>query len=84
MLLFSGLTVEVLAGLPLGALLGALIGSALAPIFSNEEVRFAIPTTARVIAESSLFIVCAAVLSTLAVAWRITKLDLIAVLKTRE
>ena len=83
-LLFSGLTVEVLAGLPLGALLGALIGSALAPIFSNEEVRFAIPTTARTIAESSLFIVCAAVLSTLAVAWRIGKLDLIAVLKTRE
>jgi len=83
-LLFSGLAVEVLAGLPLGALLGAAIGAALAPIFSNEEVRFAIPTTARTIAESSLFILGASVLSTLAVAWRIGRLDLIAVLKTRE
>ena len=83
-LLFSGLAVEVLAGLPIGAVLGALIGAALAPVFSNEEVRFAIPTTARTIAESSLFIVGAAVLSTLAVNWRIGRLDLIAVLKTRE
>ena len=83
-LLFSGLAVEVLVGLPIGAVLGAAIGAAVAPIFSNEEVRFAIPTTARTIAESSLFIVGAAVLSTLAVNWRIGRLDLIAVLKTRE
>jgi len=64
--------------------LGALIGAALAPVFSNDEVRFAIPTTARTIAESSLFIVGAAVVSALAVGRRIGKLDLIAVLKTRE
>lgn len=83
-LLFSGLAVEVLAGLPIGAFLGALIAEALAPVFSNEEVRFAIPTTARTIAESSLFIVGAAVLSAAAVNWRIGKLDLISVLKTRE
>ena len=83
-LLFSGLAVEVLVGLPIGSVLGALIGATLAPVFSNEEVRFAIPTTARTLAESSLFIVGAAVLSTLAVARRIGKLDLIAVLKTRE
>jgi putative ABC transport system permease protein len=83
-LLFSSLAVEVLLGLPIGAVLGALIGAALAPVFSNEEVRFAIPTTARTIAESSLFIVGAAVLSALAVNWRIGKLNLIAVLKTRE
>ena len=83
-LLFSGLSIEVLFGLPIGAVLGALIGAALAPVFSNEEVRFAIPTTARTIAESSLFIVASAVLSALAVGWRIGRLDLIAVLKTRE
>jgi len=83
-LLFSGLAVAVVAGLPLGVLLGATIGAALAPVFSNENVRFAIPTTARTMAESSLFIVGAAVLSGAAVAWRIGKLDLISVLKTRE
>jgi putative ABC transport system permease protein len=83
-LLFSGLAVEVLVGLPIGSILGALIGATLAPVFSNEEVRFAIPTTARTIAESSLFIVGAALLSTLTVARRIGRLDLIAVLKTRE
>ncbi len=83
-LLFSGLSVEVLLGLPIGAVLGALIGAALAPVFSNEEVRFAIPTTSRTLAESSLFIVGAAVLSGAAVGRRIGKLDLIAVLKTRE
>jgi putative ABC transport system permease protein len=83
-LLFSGLSIEVLLGLPVGVALGALIGAALAPVFSNDEVRFAIPTTARTIAESSLFIVGAAVVSVLAVGRRIGKLDLIAVLKTRE
>jgi len=83
-LLFSGLSIEVLLGLPVGVVLGALIGAALAPVFSNDEVRFAIPTTARTIAESSLFIVGAAVVSALAVGRRIGKLDLIAVLKTRE
>jgi len=83
-LLFSGLAVEVVAGLPIGAALGAVIGAALAPVFSNEEVRFTIPTTARTIAESSLFIVGAALLSAAAVGRRIGKLDLISVLKTRE
>jgi putative ABC transport system permease protein len=83
-LLFAGLAVEVLLGLPIGALLGAGLGQALAPFFENENVRFTIPTTTRNLAESSLFIVGAAVLSAAAVNWRMGKLDLISVLKTRE
>ncbi|HVP59287.1 MAG TPA: ABC transporter permease [Myxococcaceae bacterium] len=83
-LLFSGLAVEVLLGLPIGAVLGALIAAALSPVFSNETVRFAVVTTPRTLAESSLFIVGAAVLSAAGVNWRIGRLDLISVLKTRE
>ena len=83
-LLFAGLALEVLAGLPIGALLGAFLGRVLAPFFENENVRFTIPTTARNLAESSLFIVGAAMLSAAAVNWRVGKLDLISVLKTRE
>jgi len=83
-LLFAGLALEVLAGLPIGALLGAFLGRVLAPFFENENVRFTIPTTARNLAESSLFIVGAAMLSAAAVNWRLGKLDLISVLKTRE
>ncbi|HUM12156.1 MAG TPA: FtsX-like permease family protein [Myxococcaceae bacterium] len=83
-LLFAGLAVEVLLGLPVGALLGTWLGQTLAPFFENENVRFNIPTTARNLAESSLFILGAAVLSAAAVNWRIGRLDLISVLKTRE
>ena len=83
-MLFSSLGVEVLAGLPLGAIFGILVARAIGPAFGNENLRFDIPVHPRTFAIASAFIVLSAAASALAVNRRIGRLDLVAVLKTRE
>jgi putative ABC transport system permease protein len=82
--LLGELAVLAILALPLGCLLGAGIASLLARAFQNDAFR--IPTTidASTYGVACLVVLAATAVSALLVRRRIGRLDLVAVLKTRE
>ncbi|MCZ8336380.1 MAG: FtsX-like permease family protein [Rhodobacteraceae bacterium] len=78
------LAVVVLLAQPLGWLIGHGIGLAMVAAFSSDLYRVPFVMGREVYATASLIVLGAAVLSALAIRGRIDRLDLIAVLKTRE
>lgn len=78
------LAVVVLLAQPLGWLIGHGIGVAMVAAFSSDLYRVPFVMGREVYATASLIVLGAAALSALAIRGRIDRLDLIAVLKTRE
>ncbi|WP_434617716.1 ABC transporter permease [Tabrizicola sp. M-4] len=78
------LAVVVLLAQPLGWLIGHGIGLAMVAAFSSDLYRVPFVMGREVYATASLIVIAAALLSALAIKGRIDRLDLIAVLKTRE
>ena len=78
------LAVVVLLAQPLGWAIGHGIGLAMVAAFSSDLYRVPFIMGREVYATSSLIVIGAAILSALAIRGRINRLDLIAVLKTRE
>ena len=73
-----------LLGLPLGALLGTAFGMLLMDLFAAERHRFPLALGAGSYLVGAAVIVGAAVLAAVPIARRADRLDLVAVLKTRE
>jgi putative ABC transport system permease protein len=73
-----------LIAIPLGLLIGYGLSALIVTAIDTEMVRLPLTATARTYIWASLVIAIAAVLSGLLVAWRMGRLDLIEVLKTRE
>lgn len=78
------LAVVVLLAQPLGWLIGHGIGLAMVAAFSSDLYRVPFVMGREVYATASLVVIAAAILSALVIRGRIDRLDLIAVLKTRE
>lgn len=78
------LAVVVLLAQPLGWLIGHGIGLAMVAAFSSDLYRVPFVMGREVYATASLIVIGAALLSAIAIRGRIDRLDLIAVLKTRE
>ncbi|MDP3264736.1 MAG: FtsX-like permease family protein [Tabrizicola sp.] len=78
------LAVVVLVAQPLGWLIGHGIGLAMVAAFSSDLYRVPFVMGREVYATASLIVIAAALLSAIAVRGRINRLDMIAVLKTRE
>ncbi|MBC2834588.1 ABC transporter permease [Gemmobacter straminiformis] len=78
------LAVVVLLAQPLGWLIGHGIGRAMVAAFSSDLYRVPFIMGREVYATASLIVIAAAILSAIAIRGRIDRLDLIAVLKTRE
>ena len=77
-------TGETALALPVGAAIGYLFGLLIMSGFNNEIYRLSFKVSAATVAWSFLTIIAAAVLSGLVVRRRLDRLDLVAVLKTRE
>lgn len=84
LILLGELAVLTVAALPVGALLGVLLTSALVRSVESEVFRFQLAITAPTLAWSALVVVAAATVSGLVVRRRLDRLDLVAVLKERE
>ena len=78
------LAIVVLLAQPVGWLIGHGIGRAMVAAFSSDLYRVPFVMGREVYASASLIVIAAAILSALAIRGRIDRLDLIAVLKTRE
>jgi len=83
-ILLGELAVLTAVSLPVGAALGYGLGLYMMTIFNNEVYRLPFAVTVQSIAWSWLTVVGAAALSSLAVRRRLDRLDLVAVLKSRE
>jgi len=83
-LLLGEIAIVTLFAQPLGWAIGYLIALAMVAGFSNEVYRMALILGPEVYAYSSLIVCLAAVVSGLVVRRRVDRLDMIAVLKTRE
>jgi putative ABC transport system permease protein len=83
-ILLGELAIVTLAALPLGAAIGYLLASIIVAGFESEVYRIPFVVTPQGIAWSWLAVLVAALLSGLIVRRRLDRLDLVAVLKTRE
>jgi putative ABC transport system permease protein len=83
-ILLGELALVTLVSLPVGALVGYGLGVAIMQIFTNEVYRLPFTVTAQTVAWSWLTVIGAAAVSALAVRRRLHRLDLVAVLKSRE
>ncbi len=83
-ILLGELAVLTLLALPLGTLIGYALGQFIMTIFQNEVYRIPFIVTPATVAWGWLTIIGAATLSALAVRRRLDRLDLVAVLKSRE
>jgi putative ABC transport system permease protein len=83
-ILLGELAVLTVAGLPLGALIGYWTGAAIMTVFNNEVYRLSFVARPATIAWAFLAVIVAAGVSGLLVRRRLDRLDLVAVLKTRE
>ena len=83
-ILAGELMVLTLCALPLGALIGYGLGWLIMSGFNNEVYRLSFVASRSTLAWSFLIVLGAALLSALAVRRRLDRLDLVAVLKTRE
>ena len=84
LILLGELALLTLAALPVGALLGYLLGQGIMLGFSNEIYRLSFTVTAATVAWTFLTVIGAAFVSALVVRHRLDHLDLVGVLKTRE
>ncbi|XWN34500.1 MAG: ABC transporter permease [Devosia sp.] len=84
LILLSELAVITLLAQPLGWVLGILIANTLVKSFESELYRMPLVMEPHIFAAASGVVLFAALISGLAVRRRIDRLDLIAVLKTRE
>jgi putative ABC transport system permease protein len=84
LILLGELSVLTLLALPVGAGLGYTIGQLMLMGLSNEVYRLSFFITPRTVARAFLIVVAAAAVSGLVVRRRLDRLDLVAVLKTRE
>lgn len=82
--LFGELAAVVVLAQPLGWIIGYGIGRAMVAAFSSDLYRVPFIMGREVYATASLVVCAAALISALAIRGRINRLDLIAVLKTRE
>jgi len=83
-ILFGEQAVITLLGIPLGFLVGYLLASALVTAFATEAYRIPLIVTPATYAFAAIVAIAAAVLAGFLVRRRLNRLDLIAVLKTRE
>jgi putative ABC transport system permease protein len=84
LILLGELTVLTIAALPLGAVIGYLLGELIMARFNNEVYRLSFTVAPATVAWSFLVVIIAAVVSGLVVRRKLDQLDLVAVLKTRE
>jgi putative ABC transport system permease protein len=83
-ILLGELAILTIAALPLGAVLGYGLSRAIVQTVDSEVYRFPLIVTPQAIALAYLTIIAAAAFSGLVVRRRLDRLDLVAVLKTRE
>ena len=84
LILMGELALLTLTALPVGALLGYALASALVQSIQSEVYRFPLYVSRQAVAWSFLGIIGAAAVSALLVRRRLDRLDLVAVLKVRE
>jgi putative ABC transport system permease protein len=84
LILLGELGVLTVAALPIGALIGYGLGELIMAGFNNEMYRLSFTVAPATIAWSFLVVIAAAIASGLAVRRKLDRLDLVAVLKTRE
>jgi putative ABC transport system permease protein len=84
LILLGELAVLTVLALPLGALIGYLLGQFIISGFNNEIYRLSFVVSPATLAWAFLTVITAAFLSGLMVRRRLDRLDLVAVLKTRE
>jgi putative ABC transport system permease protein len=84
LILLGELAVLTIAALPVGAVIGYLLGQLIMAGFKNEIYRLSFVLSWATVAWSFLTVIAAAFLSGLLVRRRLDRLDLVAVLKTRE
>jgi putative ABC transport system permease protein len=84
LILLGELALLTILARPLGALIGYLLGEFIITAFSNELYRMSFVVAPSTLAWSFLTVIVAAFLSGLLVRRRLDRLDLVAVLKTRE
>jgi putative ABC transport system permease protein len=84
LILLGELALVTVAALPIGAALGYGLGWLIMAGFNNEVYRLSFGVTPATVAWSFLVVIAAAFLSGLVVRRRLDRLDLVAVLKTRE
>jgi putative ABC transport system permease protein len=72
------------AALPVGAVIGYALGHSIMIGLNNELYRLSFTVSGPTIAQAFLVVIAAAVISGLVVRRRLDRLDLVAVLKTRE
>ena len=84
LILLGELAILTLLALPVGALIGYGLGQVIMTAFNNEVYRLSFVASPATIAWSFLIVIAAAGVSGLLVRRRLDRLDLVAVLKTRE
>jgi putative ABC transport system permease protein len=84
LILLGELALLTLVALPVGAVIGYLLGELILVGFNNEIYRLSFTVRAPTIAWAFLTVIGAAFLSALIVRRRLDRLDLVGVLKTRE
>jgi putative ABC transport system permease protein len=84
LILLGELAILTLTALPIGAVIGYLLGELIMTAFKNEVYRLSFTITSATVAWSFVIVIVAALISGLAVRRRLDQLDLVAVLKTRE
>jgi putative ABC transport system permease protein len=84
LILLGELAILTLLALPAGGVLGWIMGRAIVASFASEVYRIPFLVTRSALAWSALVVIAAAAFSGLVVRRKLDRLDLIAVLKTRE
>jgi putative ABC transport system permease protein len=84
LILLGELAVLTVLALPVGAAIGYVLGQVIMTAFNNEVYRLSFVTSPATVAWSFLIVIAAAAASGLLVRRRLDRLDLVAVLKTRE
>jgi putative ABC transport system permease protein len=83
-ILLGELATLTLVGIPVGLLVGYVFAGALIAAFNTELYRFPLVVSSRTFAYASTAVLVAAGISALVVRRRLDRLDLVAVLKSRE
>ncbi len=84
LILLGELAILTVAALPIGALIGYLLGELIVAGFNNEVYRLSFAVSPATVAWAFLTVITAAGVSGLLVRRKLDRLDLIGVLKTRE
>lgn len=84
LILLGELAILTVLSLPLGVLIGYALGQFIMTIFTNEVYRLPFVMTAQTVSWTFLTVIGAAAISALAVRRQLERLDLVAVLKSRE